>query len=76
MGKIDKIKEILNTLRLLLSILLGFEVLIAGGLISRYDNGKIDSIFWYGIILFSMILAIVFMLFLKIAKKTNEIEDL
>jgi len=76
MGKIDKIKESLNTLRVVLSILFGLEALIVGGLIARFDNDKIDEIFLYGAILFFIILIVLFIVFVKISKKTNEIEEL
>ncbi len=40
MAKIDEIKELLNSLRVWLSLCVGLIVVIMGGLISRYDSQK------------------------------------
>ena len=37
MAKLDEIKEILNTLRIWLSLIIGLIVVVSSGLISRYD---------------------------------------
>jgi hypothetical protein len=50
MAKIDEVKEILNTLRVIFSVLVGVFVVLMSGLIKRIDNGKIDIFFcryWY-----------------------------
>ena len=46
MAKIDEIKEILNTLRIWLSLTIGLIVVIVSGLIKRYDLNKVDWIFY------------------------------
>lgn len=45
MAKLDEIKEILNTLRIALSITVGIIVVLVGSIINRYDVGKVDEIF-------------------------------
>ena len=76
MGKIDEVKEILNTLRIWLSITIGLIVVIAGGLIRRYDAEKIDWIFYAGSFLFFVLLGVVMMIVTNISDKTKKIKDL
>jgi len=45
MGKIDEVKEILNTLRIAMSIAFGVLVILSGSIINRFDNGNIDILF-------------------------------
>ena len=76
MGTIDEVKEILNTLRIAMSILFGIIVVMTGSLVKRYDLGNIDNLFWIGIcFMFVLMLALV-MVIKKISKKTKEIKDL
>ena len=49
MGKIDEVKEILNTLRVAMSIGFGIFVLIVGKLVSLYSDGNFSEIFWMSI---------------------------
>lgn len=49
MADIDEVKEILNTLRIALSIAFGVLVVLIGGIVKRYDAGKTDVIFWIGL---------------------------
>ena len=46
MGKLDEIKEILNTLRIATSISFGILILTLTGLIKRFDADNIDILFW------------------------------
>ena len=76
MGKIDEVKELLNTLRVAMSIAFGIPVILIGGIVKRYDAEKIDILFWSGVLFaLAIIGAIVFIIF-KIANKTKEIKDL
>ncbi len=45
MAKIDEIKEILNTLRITMSIAFGILVVLVGSIVKRYDAHLIDTIF-------------------------------
>ena len=76
MSKIDEVKEILNTLRVLLSLTLGFIALVVSGLVKRYDEQKIDWIFYSGSFLFFSLLFIVLLIVIKISNKTKEIKDI
>ena len=73
MGKIDEVKELLNTLRVAMSIAFGILVILIGSIVKRYDAEKIDILFWSGVLFaLAIIGAIVFIVF-KIARKTKEI---
>ena len=76
MGKLDEVKEILNTLRVAMSIGFGLLVIIIGGLIKRYDDGVTDALFWSGIVFAVLMVIVILMLMLSISKKTKEIKDL
>jgi len=76
MGIIDEVKEILNTLRIAMSILFGIIVILTGSLVKRYDLGNIDNLFWIGIILIFVLMLVLLQVIKKIAKKTKEIKDL
>ena len=76
MSKIEKVKEILNTIRIAISISFGMLALIVTGIIKRYDANKVDELFWLGIIAASIIVILNFSLIVKLSKRTNEIEEL
>jgi len=76
MGKIDKVKETLNTLRVAMSIAFGILVVLIGSLVKRYDVAKIDTIFWTGFVMGIILMAVIVGIMIKISKKTKEIEDL
>jgi hypothetical protein len=76
MGKVDEVKEILNTLRVWLSLTIGMIVVTGGGLIKRYDSGREDWIFWSGSLLLLLLLLALFMIIRKISQKTKEIKDI
>ena len=76
MAKIDEIKEILNTLRITMSIAFGILVVIVGSVIKRYDANNIDVIFWIGISFSFIVLMFIVAVVIKISNKTKEIKDL
>ena len=76
MAEIDEVKEILNTLRIWLSLTIGLIVVIVSGLIKRYDADRIDWIFYSGSFLFFLLLAVLVLIVQRIAKKTKKIKDL
>ena len=45
MGKIDEVKEVLNTLRVAMSIMFGLIVVLTGSLVKRFDAERVDYIF-------------------------------
>lgn len=76
MSELDKIKEIINTLRGFFAVLMALFVTISSGLINRYDNDKIDFLFYAGLILNFLILFIMWYVINRIFKRTKELEDL
>lgn len=76
MAKIDEIKEILNTLRIAMSIAFGILVVLVGSIIKRYDNSNTDVVFWIGVVFSFIVLIFITMMVYKISKKTKEIKDL
>ena len=76
MANIDEVKEILNTLRIWLSLTIGVIVVIVSGMIKRYDAGKVDWIFYSGSLLFMVLLLVLLLIIIKISAKTKEIKEL
>ena len=76
MAKIDEVKEILNTLRVIFSVLVGVFVVLVSGLIKRIDNGKIDIYFFIGIGIGVLLIFLIGLVLVKIVNKTNDIKDL
>lgn len=76
MSKLDEVKEILNTLRLAITVSFGLLVFVAGSVIKRYDSQNIDSIFWAGTILIGLILITILILIFRISAKTKETREL
>lgn len=76
MARIDEIKEILNTLRVILSLLFGATVLLVGSTIGRLESNKLDIWTWVGIGGIFLFSAALLFIFIKIAKLTKEIKDL
>jgi len=76
MAKLDEIKEILNSLRVAMSIAFGIFVLVIGKVVSLYSSNLIDEIFWTSIILAVVILLVIYIIVKKIAQKTREIRDI
>ena len=76
MGKIDKVKEILNTLRVAMSIGFGVFVLIFGKLVSLYTDENFSEIFWMTVVASILNIIVIFLIVKKISLKTKEIKDL
>lgn len=76
MSKLDEVKELLNTLRVAMSIAFGILVLLIGSIIKRYDVGNIDALFWSGIVFSLGIIGVIVLIIYKISNKTKEIKDL
>ncbi|KUJ75902.1 hypothetical protein AVO42_11555 [Thiomicrospira sp. XS5] len=76
MAKLDEVKEILNTLRIWLSLTMGLIVIVTGGLISRYDRGLIDGLFYSGFLALFVLLLVVLLIVINISNKTKEIKEL
>lgn len=76
MAQLDEMKEILNSLRLGLSLTIGLLVIIIGALITKEKLSEIDIYFWLGIVLV-VILSFLFIAIIKsIVKFTRKIKDI
>jgi uncharacterized membrane protein YozB (DUF420 family) len=75
-SKLDKVKEILNTLRVAMSLSFGMLVIVVSGIINRFDNNHVDTIFWLGVLFSVFLLLIIFLLIIKISQKTKGIKEL
>jgi glucan phosphoethanolaminetransferase (alkaline phosphatase superfamily) len=76
MGKLDEVKEILNTLRVLLSLLFGAIILLVGASVARLESNKYDLWTWISIAGIFFLLIALLMVFMMISKRTKEIKDL
>ena len=76
MGKLDEVKEILNTLRVAMSIAFAILLFVIGAIVKRYDNQNVDDIFWLSIVVIVSILVSIIFIVRKITKKTREIREL
>jgi len=76
MAKVDEVKEILNTLRIAMSLTIGIIVILIGNIVNRYDSGKTDEIFWLAIFVAFVLIFFVLLIVSKLSKKTKEIKDL
>jgi ABC-type multidrug transport system permease subunit len=76
MAKIDEVKEILNSLRVGLSIVVGIIVLLTGSLINKKQADIVDIFFWLGLLLDIVLLLIFLKIILSIKKHTKEIKEL
>ncbi|MDP3589118.1 MAG: hypothetical protein Q8R54_01080 [Methylobacter sp.] len=76
MSKLDEIKEILNTLRVAMSISFGILVVTITGLVKRLDADNVDILFWAGVVFSVLVIIIILKLFIKITDKTKQIGGL
>ncbi len=76
MSKLDEVKEILNTLRVAMSLSFGMLIIVVSGIVKRFDDNNVDSIFWLGAFFTVFLLAIIFLLIIKISQRTKEIKEL
>jgi len=76
MGKLDEVKETLNTLRVVMSIFFGVFVLIVGKIVTFYANKDFSELFWMSIIAAILTMVAIVLIIRKIAFKTKEIKDL
>ncbi len=74
--KIDEIKEILNSLRVDFSVIIGLLVIIIGVLINKEKDADIDIYFWIGLV-FVLLLSMSLVYIAKsIIKHIKEIRDI
>ena len=76
MSKLDEVKEILNTLRVAMSLSFGMLAIVVGGIVKRIDSNEVDSIFWLGVTFTVFMLVVIRLLIIKISERTKEIKEL
>lgn len=76
MGKIDKIKESLSTLRALIAIFVALIAAITGSLVNLYRLHEIDDLFWIGIVFDVLMFVVLAFIFIRIHRLTDEIGEL
>lgn len=76
MSKLDKLKEIINTLRGFFVVTMALIVTVTSGLIDRFDEQRVDAIFTVGVILDLFLILLIILFVNRIVKRTRELEDL
>ena len=76
MAKIDEVKEILNTLRIVLSIVAGIIVILIGKLFTKFEDEQFDIVFWIVSVVTLLVILVEAIVVFNISKKTKEIKDL
>jgi ABC-type bacteriocin/lantibiotic exporter with double-glycine peptidase domain len=76
MAKIDKIKEILTSLRVGLSIISAFIITLGGVLGNLYSQNSISLLFWITFVFIFIFVFTGYVIIHKIRVKTDELEDL
>ena len=69
MAKIDKIKETLNTLRVLLSLTVGLILGLSAKVSDLYDKNIFDIRFYLSIITINLLIVVILYIAIKIKKK-------
>ena len=75
MAKIDKIKEILNTLRVLLSLSVGLILGLSAKISDLYDKSIFDIRFYLSILSVNILIVVILYIAVKIRHNTNKIEE-
>lgn len=76
MAKIDEIKEILNTLRVAMSILAGVLVVLVGKIFTKFENEEFSFVFWATLLVILVVIIVEVIIINKISQKTKEIKEL
>ena len=76
MAEIDEVKEILNSLRVGMSITIGLLVVIVGSIIQMDRENQIDAYFYIGIAMAILLLIAFFKIIISMKKNIKKIKDL
>ena len=76
MAEIDEVKEILNSLRVAMSITIGLLVVIVGAIIRMERDNQIDVFFYLGIAMALLLLIAFFKIVISLRKNIRKIKDL
>lgn len=76
MGKLDAVKELLNSLRAALNVITAFLIALGGAMGALYNTGNVGILFWLSAVLMAAFIVAGFITIMSIKKKTKEIEEL
>ncbi len=76
MAKLDQAKEIVNNTRLAITLLVGTELVLVGGLISYYNQETFGFLFWLGIDVAVLIQFILLFFTRTLIRQTNTLGEL
>ena len=76
MAELDEVKEILNSLRVAMSIIIGLLVVIIGATIKLERSNQIDVYFYAGLVSILVLVAAFLKTVSLIRKNTKKIKDL
>ena len=76
MAKIDEIKEILTSLRVGFSVIIGLLVVVVGVLINKEKSSDIDIYFWIGLLFVLLLSAGLVFVVRSIVKHLKEIREI
>lgn len=75
MARIDKIKETLNTLRVLLSLSVGLILGLSAKVSDLYDRDVFDLRFYLSLVAINLLIVIILYIAKKIKQNTDDIEE-
>ena len=76
MAEIDEVKEILNSLRVAMSITIGLLVVLVGAIIRMERDNQIDVFFYVGIAMAMLLLVAFFKIIISLRQNIRKIKDL
>ncbi len=76
MARLDEAKELINNIRIGITIIFLMIISLTSGLINRFDKDKIDILFYVGSTIEFSLMIFALLLFKLLKKKTKEIRDI
>ena len=76
MAKIDEIKELINTLRIYLTIISALIISIGAGISKLYISEKINILFWIGVVLCFIMIIVFIVIANALHKNIKKLKDL
>ena len=76
MARLDEAKELINNIRIGITIVFLMIISLTSGLVNRFDKDKIDLLFYIGSIIEFSLMIFAILLFKLLKKKTKEIRHI
>lgn len=76
MSELDRIKDVLNNLRLYLGFLVAVLLALGSGIVGVYGQSELIDLFWVGVGLFFLLSMVFVYIAFMLHKKTDELRDL